>query len=79
VRSPDGAELHAMVAEKAEFVVSGTIPRHARSGDIFLVNVAAHYQRTRSGREAIVEYLEVVYVKYNGRPGGGPVRRRQTR
>ena len=63
VQSPNGAELHAMVAEKAEFAVSGTIPRHARSGDIFLVNVAAHYPPTSSGREAVVEYLEVIYVK----------------
>jgi Kelch motif len=63
VQSPDGAELHAMVAEKAEFAVSGTIPSHARSGDIFLVNVVAHYPRTPVGREAVVEYLEVIYVK----------------
>ena len=65
VRSSERVELHATVhpAQETQFTVSGTIPRDARSGDIFLVNVAAHYPRTSSGREAVVEYLEVIYVK----------------
>jgi Kelch motif len=47
----------------AEFTVSGTIPQDARTGDIFLLNVAAHYPATSQAREAVVEYLEVIYVK----------------
>jgi hypothetical protein len=45
------------------FTVAGTIPSDARTGDIFLINVAAHYPRTARSREAVVEYLEVIYVK----------------
>lgn len=41
----------------------GRIPDDARTGDIFLVNVAAHYPAARRRKEAIVEYLEVIYVK----------------
>lgn len=49
--------------EGAPFTVSATIPRDARKGDIFLLNVAAHYPAKGQVREAIVEYLEVIYVK----------------
>jgi hypothetical protein len=65
VRSSDRVELLATAhpATEIQFTVSGTIPRHARPGDIFLINVAAHYPRSSSGREAVVEYLEVIYVK----------------
>jgi Kelch motif len=42
------------------FIVALEVPRHARKGEIYLVNVRAHY----AGRDADpVEYLEVVYVK----------------
>jgi N-acetylneuraminic acid mutarotase len=59
------AEFQAVVrpGEEVEFTVSGVIPHHAQAGDIFLVNIAARYPRTSSGREGVVEYLEVIYVK----------------
>ena len=64
-RSRNGAEHHVTVrhGESALFEVSGRIPNDARTGDIFLVNVAAHYPAARRRKEAIVEYLEVIYVK----------------
>jgi N-acetylneuraminic acid mutarotase len=65
VLSPGAAELRVMVspAEETLFTVSGAIPHNARTGDIFLVDVAAHYPRTSRAKEAIVQYLEVIYVK----------------
>jgi hypothetical protein len=45
------------------FTISGTIPQDARTGDIFLVSVAAHYPSTSRTREAVVQYLEVIYLK----------------
>lgn len=42
------------------FTVGLAVPSHARMGEIYLINVAAHYPG-REGRP--VEYLEVVYVK----------------
>jgi hypothetical protein len=56
--------VHATVQpeREAEFTVSGTITRHVRTG--ILVNVTAHYPRTSSGREAVVEYLEVILFKF---------------
>jgi N-acetylneuraminic acid mutarotase len=64
-RPRGGAEHHVTVrhGESALFEVSGRIPDDARTGDIFLVNVAAHYPAARRRKEAIVEYLEVIYVK----------------
>lgn len=64
-RSRNGAEHHVTVrhGESALFEVSGRIPDDARTGDIFLVNVAARYPAARRRKEAIVEYLEVIYVK----------------
>ena len=64
-RSSGGAEHHVTVrhGENAEFEVSGRIPADARTGDIFLINVAAHYPAARRRKEAVVEYLEVIYVK----------------
>src|SRR5215472_5658046 len=48
-RPPGGVERHVTVAPGAgtEFTVSGTIPKDAREGDIFLLNVAAHYPATK--------------------------------
>ena len=65
VRSPGTAEHHVTVnpGEAALFTVSGTIPQDARTGDIFLVNVAAHYPSTSRTKEAVVQYLEVIYLK----------------
>ncbi|MGP0017729.1 MAG: Kelch repeat-containing protein [Candidatus Sulfotelmatobacter sp.] len=59
------AEHHVTIkpGKTAQFTVSGNIPRDAKTGDIFLVNVAAHYPATSRTREAVVEYLEVIYVK----------------
>jgi hypothetical protein len=64
-RSQGGSEQHVTVrrGESASFEVSGRIPDDARIGDIFLVNVAAHYPAARRRKEAVVEYLEVIYVK----------------
>jgi Kelch motif len=65
VRSPGTVEHHvtANPGEATLFTVLGTIPQDARTGDIFLVNVAAHYPPTSRTREAVVEYLEVIYLK----------------
>lgn len=65
VRSPGTAEHHVTVnpGEAALFRVSGTIPHDARTGDIFLVDVAAHYPSTSRTKEAVVQYLEVIYLK----------------
>ena len=65
VRLAGAQELSAIATpgEGTEFQVSGTIPDDAKSGDIFLVNVAARYAAASRVREAIVEYLEVIYVK----------------
>jgi N-acetylneuraminic acid mutarotase len=59
------AELHVTLHPgkgSNEFKVSGAIPHDARPGDIFLVNVAAHYPRPQRP-DAVVEYLEVIYVR----------------
>jgi hypothetical protein len=65
VCSPGRVERHVTVhpGEGTLFTVSGDIPADARPGDIFLVNVAAHYPARSRAKEAIVEYLEVIYVK----------------
>jgi hypothetical protein len=49
--------------EATAFYLSGTVPGDAKKGDIYLVNVAAHYPATKSQRERAVGYLEVIYVK----------------
>jgi hypothetical protein len=63
--SPGRAEHDVSVKpdQKALFTVSGTVPRDARAGDIFLANVSAHYPATSRTKEAVVEYLQVIYVK----------------
>jgi Kelch motif len=63
--SPGAVERYVKVNPGKEtlFTVSGTIPNDARKGDIFLVAVAAQYPATSRAKKAIVEYLEVVYVK----------------
>jgi|HubBroStandDraft_1064217.scaffolds.fasta_scaffold03280_4 hypothetical protein len=63
--SPCTAEHHVTInpGEGAPFTVSGTVPHDARPGDIFLVNVAAHYPSTSRATQAVVEYLEVIYLK----------------
>lgn len=60
-----GAERQVTVSpgEGTEFTVSGTIPKDAHEGDIFLLNVAANYAATKRTKEAVVEYLEVIYVR----------------
>ncbi len=45
------------------FKVSGTVPKDAVSGDLYLLNVAAQYPATSKSQEAVVEYLEFIYVK----------------
>lgn len=64
-RSRAGAEHHAMVkpGKDTPFEVSGRLPDDARPGDIFLVNVAAHYPAAGKRDKGAVEHLEVVYVK----------------
>ena len=65
VRSKGKVERHVDVRKGADtlFTVTGAVPRDAKKGDIFLVNVAAHYPATRSAKEKVVEYLEVIYVR----------------
>ncbi|MEX3694192.1 Kelch repeat-containing protein [Paraburkholderia sp. BR14263] len=61
-----GVAAHRMTlkpGQKTSFSVSGTVPHNARPGDVFLVNVEAHYPSKVGRRPAVVEYLEVVYVK----------------
>jgi hypothetical protein len=64
-RSRAGAEDYALVkpGEDTPFEVSGKLPDDARPGDIFLINVAAHYPAVGRRNAAAVEYLEVIYVK----------------
>jgi hypothetical protein len=45
------------------FAVSGTIPKDAKPGDVFLVDVAAHYPAIAKSKARSVEYLQVVYVR----------------
>jgi len=45
------------------FTVAGAIPRDARKGDIYLLNVAAHYPAFSANKAAVVEYLDVIYVR----------------
>ena len=65
VRSKGKVERHVDVRKGADtlFTVTGAVPRDAKNGDIFLVNVAANYPATRSAKERVVEYLEVIYVR----------------
>jgi hypothetical protein len=65
VCSPGTAEHHvtANPGEETLFTVSGTIPHDARTGDIFLVDVSAHYPSKSRAKKAVVQYLEVIYVK----------------
>lgn len=65
VRSAGKVETYAAVSpgESTLFTVSGRIPHDARIGDIFLVDVAANYPAAAGRKEAIVQYLEVIYVK----------------
>lgn len=60
---PEGHRITIRPGKDAAFTVTGTIPKNARSGDIFLVNVAAHYPRSSRVKEAVIEYLEVIYTK----------------
>jgi hypothetical protein len=50
--------------ESTLFKVSGTIPDDARTGDIFLVDVAAHYPSTSRTKAMVVQYLEVIYLRW---------------
>ncbi len=65
VCTPGAAERSIAVhpGEETLFTVSGVIPRHTHAGDIFLIDVAAHYPATNRAKEVVVQYLEVVYVK----------------
>ncbi len=45
------------------FEVSGTIPDSAKPGDVFLVNVAAHYPATKEIPAKVIEFLQVLLVR----------------
>jgi len=64
-RHPAAAETRARAhpGELKAFTVSGTIPSDAKPGEIFLMNVAAHYPRRPHAEAKTVEYLSVIYVK----------------
>jgi len=55
--------LHFENTRETEFKISGTIPEDAKPGDIYLVQVNAHYPR--NGRQAArtVGFLEALFVK----------------
>jgi hypothetical protein len=59
------AEKHVTVNPGlgTRFTVTGTIPYDARAGDVFLVDVAAHYPNMLQVEKAALRYLQVIYVK----------------
>ena len=63
-RSRGEAEHHITVTpgKSVEFTVSGKIPDDARVNDIFLIDVGARYPAARGRKEAIVQYLVVIYI-----------------
>ena len=64
------AELHLKVGgkpeaalERGQFAVSGIVPKDAKPGDVFLVNVSAHYPAQDEEKPRTVEFLEALHVR----------------
>jgi hypothetical protein len=64
------AELNLKVAGKSEaavkrgqFAISGIVPKNAKVGDVFLVNVSAHYPANDTEKPRTVEFLETLHVR----------------
>jgi len=53
-------------AKATSFAVSGKVPSGARTGDILLVNVTAHYPGTAGSPARSVGFLEFIYVTKKG-------------
>jgi hypothetical protein len=54
--------LHHAKEKLSNFVVSGTIPKTAKRGDVFLVKVTAHYPKTKEIAASAIEFLEFLHV-----------------
>jgi hypothetical protein len=69
VRSSKGEVHHADRRDAVHpggtlpFTVSGTLPAGAKPGDVFLVEVAAHYHATKHHEARVVRHLQVLYAK----------------
>lgn len=48
------------------FVVSGRLPADARPGEVYLVQVTAHYPRTQISPGRAVQYVEHLHVQAQG-------------
>ena len=62
---PTRIEHHTIINpdQKTLVTVSGNVPADANAGDLFLLDVSAHYPGKAGAREIVVNYLEVIYVK----------------
>ena len=63
LRSGEHHPLRAGRGHPGTFTVSGKIPPDADPGDIYLLNVTAHYPATPGRAPSAIEFLEVIYVK----------------
>ena len=65
VRLPAGEHHHLTVSpgQTVRFTVSGKIPLDAHPGDVYLVDVGAHYPPSPARAASTVRFLEVIYVE----------------
>ena len=57
--------LNAKAGRAADFVVSGTVPKTANEGDVFLVTVTARYPQWGNLHMRAIQFLQVLHVTKN--------------
>jgi hypothetical protein len=55
-------ELHTSRDEPGHFTVRGRIPDDAKPGEVFLVDVGAHYPQSEGAAARTIRWLQVLYV-----------------
>jgi hypothetical protein len=55
-------ELRTSHGEPAHFTVRGRIPDDAKPGEVFLVDVGAHYPEGEARKARTIRWLQVLYV-----------------
>jgi hypothetical protein len=62
LRDGEHRELRTSHTEPANFTVRGRIPDDAKPGEVFLVDVGAHYPEGEARAARTIRWLQVLYV-----------------